>query len=174
MSSWEFFWLLGGGGNSEESVSSTFLSQSIWGPVLVGSTQLTAPTWRGFQYLQNSSKIIFLCVPWGGSRTLPAKARYCSLAAPSLSLHVPLLFSISHCLNLPTGARESHGGWMKPIFNNQEIGDTERLSWPGAPQGPVWFHRHSSLICIRRLGARLVLSQSAFLSFPHHLSSSSL
>ena len=28
---------------------------------------------------------------------------------------------------------------MKPISYNQEMGNTEKLLWPGAPQGPAWF-----------------------------------
>ena len=31
---------------------------------------------------------------------------------------------------------------MKPIFCNQEMGDTERLLCPGAPQGPARYQQY--------------------------------
>ena len=77
ISLWAFFWLVGG-----ELIRSQHLQPSgsnrsaVY--VLVGSMQPTSPTWRGFQYLQNSSKdtvqnIIYS--PWGGTKGLCLMAK---------------------------------------------------------------------------------------------------
>ena len=47
-----------------ESASATFWFQQVWVYALVGSIQFPS-TWRGFQYLQNNSKIL-LCVSTEG------------------------------------------------------------------------------------------------------------
>ena len=70
ISSWTFFWLVGGevigtqhyqpSGSNRSGVS-----------VLVGSVQLTSSTWWEFQYLQNSSKEMaqnIIYSPWGGTK----------------------------------------------------------------------------------------------------------
>ena len=36
---------------------------------------------------------------------------------------------------------------MKPISCNQEMGDTERLLFPGAPQGPARVSRSEFIMC---------------------------
>ena len=67
--------------------------------VLVGSTQLTSPTWWGLQCLQNSSKVL-LCVSLEGEPgPCPKAALLFLLTAPPLSPG-PLPSRISICLNL--------------------------------------------------------------------------
>ena len=95
-------WLVG----RQESASSTFWFQPVWGLVLVDSTPLTSPTWWGFQYLQSSSEI--LCIPCWKQDPAP-RLHYCFLTAPPLSLH-PLPSLISTCLNCPSELKEGHGG----------------------------------------------------------------
>ena len=52
--------LIGWWGGKWESASSTFCSNQSGVYVPVGSIQLASPTWWGFQYLQNSSKICYV------------------------------------------------------------------------------------------------------------------
>ena len=67
--------------------------------MLVGSIELTSPTWRGFQYLQNSSKILFWIILEGGGEPCPKAALLFLLTVPPLSLYsLPSL--ISNSLNL--------------------------------------------------------------------------
>ena len=58
------------------------------------------------------------------------RLHYCFLTAPPLSL-------ISNCLNLPSGT-QGRSWKLESIPHKQEMGDTERLSCPAAPQGPAW------------------------------------
>ena len=105
--------------------------------VLVGSMLLTSPTWWGFQYLQNSSKILLRISHEGEPGPYPKAAL--SFLDCSLSLH-PLPSLISNCLNLPFGT-QGRSWRLESVPYKQEMGDTERLTWcPGAPQGPAWFH----------------------------------
>ena len=135
ISLWVSFWLVGGEVNrSQHRQPSGSNLSGIY--LLVGSILLTSTTWWEFQYLQNSSQTM-LCV---------------SLEAASpLSGHL-LLSLISNSLNLPLELGAGHGGWMKPISCNQEMGDTERLLCPGAPQGPAEFQRYSNLAWVTREG----------------------
>ena len=64
---------------------------------------------------------------------------HCSfLTASPLSLH-PLPSIVSTCLNLPTGTLGRSWRLNEPVSYNQEMADTERLSCPGAPQGPAQY-----------------------------------
>ena len=64
--SWTFFWLVGGEVSGSQHHQPSGSNQSgVY--MLVGSIQLTSPTWWGFQYLQNSPKIL-LCVSLDGER----------------------------------------------------------------------------------------------------------
>ena len=55
ISSWAFFCSAGGAVIGSQCHQPSSSSESgVY--VLVGSVQLTSPTWWGFQYLQNSSK----------------------------------------------------------------------------------------------------------------------
>ena len=95
--------LIGWWGGNQQSASSAFWVHRVWGLRAVGSMQLTSPTWRGFQYLQNSSKTLRV-YPLRGDRQPAPRLHYCFLTAPPLSLH-PLPSLISNCLNLPVGTQ---------------------------------------------------------------------
>ena len=73
VSSWTFFWLVGG-----EVIRSQHHqpSGSNWSGVygLAGSRQLTSSTWWRFEYLQNSSKILFCVSPEGEQGPCPKTA----------------------------------------------------------------------------------------------------
>ena len=133
ISSWTPFWLVGGEVNRSQHLQPSGSNLSgVY--LLVGSILLTSTTWWEFQYLQNSPQTV-LCV---------------SLEAAS-----PLGISSFHwlaTLNLPLELGEGHGGWMNPISYNQEMGDTERLLCPGAPQGAAGYQRYSNLAWVTREG----------------------
>ena len=85
ISSWTFFWLVGGEVGGSEHYQ-PFGSSWSGVYVLVGSIQLTSPTWWGIQALQNSSKIL-LCVSLEGEPEPCPKAAllfldYSSLVSP--------------------------------------------------------------------------------------------
>ena len=84
--------------------------------------------------------------PLRGNQDPVPRLHYCFLTVPPLSLH-PLPSLMSNCLNVPLGLREA---WElnEPISYNQETGDTERLSCPGAPAGAARFQRHRRAGCI--------------------------
>ena len=102
---------------------------------------LISPTWQEFQYLQNSSKILFYTSldgepgPWSKAVLLPLNCFSLVSASPP--------FPNRQLLEL------RKGGWMKPIFCNQETGDTERLLCSGAPLGPTWFQHFSFLKIVK-------------------------
>ena len=64
-----------------------------------------------------------MCIPWGGTRTLPSRLYYCFLAVPPSSLH-PLPSLISTVWTCSLELRK---------------GNTERLLRTGAPQDPAQF-----------------------------------
>ena len=144
------FWLVGGEVNRSQhhQPSGSNLSGVYF---LVGSMPLTSPTWWEFQYLHNSSQTV-LCA---SLEVVPGPCPKASLlflyAVSPLSGHL-LLSLISSSLNLPLDCGEGHGGWMKPISYNQELGDTERLLCPGAPEGPAGYQRYSNLAWVTREG----------------------
>ena len=89
ISSWTFFWLVGGEViGSEHHQPSGSNPSGVYG--LAGSRQLTSSTWWVFEYLQTAKDIV-LCIPWGETRTLPQD---CTIVSWLL---LPL---ISICLNL--------------------------------------------------------------------------
>lgn len=71
---------------------------------LVGSIQLTSPTWWGCQSLQNSPKDCCMC-PSGGTRTLTPGFHYC-FSWLFLGCLEPLPCLISNYLNLSDGTQE--------------------------------------------------------------------
>ena len=73
ISLWTLFWFVGGEGRgSQDYQPSGYNWPDVF--VLVGSMKLTSPTWWEFQYLQDSSKILF-CV------SLEAESGPCPKAA---------------------------------------------------------------------------------------------
>ena len=105
---------------------------------VVGSTQLTSPTWWVFQYPENSSKVLS-CISLEGESEPWPQAALLLLVCSSLICFpsFPQLAPVWTCLEL----REGPGGWMNSISYIQEMGDTERLLCPRAPQGPALFHK---------------------------------
>ena len=93
--------LIGWRGGKWQSASSTYRFQLLWGLRACGQhaiiNRLTSPTWRGFQYLQNSSKILL-------GVSLEGEPGPCPQGCSSLVSH-PLPSLISNCLNLPVGTQ---------------------------------------------------------------------
>ena len=75
-----------------------------------------------------------MCIPWGGTRTLPQGCTVVSwLLLPCLCIpSFPWLAILWTCL---LELREGHGGWIKPISCNQEMGDTKKVFVPRSPTG---------------------------------------
>ena len=75
----------------------------------MGSIHLTSPTYWGFPYLQNRSKILLGISLEGETGPYPKAALLFPLTPHPLSLN-PLPSLVSSGLNLLFGLRESHGG----------------------------------------------------------------
>ena len=88
ISSWTFFRLVGGEVIGSQHHQPSGSSRSVVS-MLVDSVQLTSSTWWGLQCLQNSSKILLMYVPRGGTGTMPH--------AGVSSLLLPRLFILSLC-----------------------------------------------------------------------------
>ena len=95
--------------------------------VLVGSIQLTSPTWQGFQYLQDSSEDIsenIISSPGGGTKglwlCLMAKLLFCLLNCFPLLLH--LLISLIKVICwlffffFFTDKRQAEDMWVEGLF----------------------------------------------------------
>ena len=63
-----------------------------------------------------------------------------SCAIPSLSLQL-LPSLISNCLNIPFRTQGRSKRLNETYLLQTRNGGTERLLYPGAPQGPAWFHK---------------------------------
>ena len=118
-----------------ESASSTFWFQPVWGVCACGQHVVNFSHLVEVSVSVKQLKDNVMCIPWGGTRTLP---RGCTLVSWLLFpyLHIPPLPQLATVWIFSLELREGHGGCMKPISCNQEMGDTERLLCPGAPQGP--------------------------------------
>ena len=101
----------------------------------------------GFSFCRRAQRYCYV-YPLRRNQDPAPRLCYCFLTVPPLSLH-PLPSLISNCLNLPFGT-QGRSWRLKPIPYKQEMGDTERISCPGAPQGPAQFHYHYPNICIRK------------------------
>ena len=135
VSSWTFFWLVGGeviGCQHHQPSGSTPSGVSMF----VGSIQLTSPTWWGLQYLQNSSKILLRkYIPSGGTRTLPE-------GCTTVFLTTPLLPSlISSCLNLTFGTQGRSRRLNEAYFLPTRNGGHRKALVPRCPSRS-WFHEH--------------------------------
>ena len=96
---------------------------------------LTSSTVGDFNSVKRSK--ILLCVSLEGEPGLCPKAALLFLAVPPLSLY-PLSSLIRGCSNLPFGI-QGRSWRLESIPYIQEMGNTESLPCPGAPQGPAWF-----------------------------------
>ena len=121
-----------------ESASSTFWFQPFWGLCACGQHTVNFSHLVGVSVSAKQLKDIVMCIIWGGTRTLPQRCATVSWLL-LLCLPVPSLPWLTTVWTCPLELREGHGGWMKPISCNQEMGDTERLLCPWDQQGPVQF-----------------------------------
>ena len=98
---------------------------------VVGSTQLTSPTWWVFQYPENSSKVLS-CISLEGESEPWPQAALLLLVCSSLICFpsFPQLAPVWTCLEL----REGPGGWVKVSCNQRNWGDTGLV--PRSPTGP--------------------------------------
>ena len=125
--------LIGWWGGNWELASSTFWFVLVWGLRACGQHAVNFSHLMGVSVSAKQLRDIVLCIPWGGTRTLPQGCAIVSwlfllcFCIPSL----PWLATVWKC---PLELREGLGGWMKPISCNQRMRDTERLLCPGAPR----------------------------------------
>ena len=131
----------------------------------------------GFNSVEEfKDNVMHICYVYSLSRNQDPAPRlhYCLLTAAPWSLH-PLPSVISNCLNLLFGTQER--SWrLKFILKKQEMGDTEKLVCPGAPQGPPCSisnaHEYSlqclnsicSLSCYRTISSCSLWSNVSFLA----------
>ena len=148
--------------------------------VLVGGIKLSSPTWWGFQYLRNSSKINVVCIPWWGARMLPQGNTVASLDHQFLLCLHPLLAWWASVWTSPLELRKVvEAEWnLFPVVKNW---GHRKDFCPGDPQGPAGFHHLQPFTSISFSWWHLSLSEhkssvhllthlSSF-SFPQTLSS---
>ena len=80
----------------------------------------------------------------GGTRALPQRVIVSWLLLPGL--FIPSLLWLATVWIFPLILREGHGGWTGPISYNQDMGDTERILCPAAPQGPAQYRFQCQLL----------------------------
>ena len=118
----------------QESQSSVFWFQSVWGLCPCAQPEVTIlHPGGGLSSCRRTQKYVSDCYVYPLKRNQdPAPSlHYCFLTAFPLFLHslTPL---ISNCLNLPFGT-QGRSRRLKPFSYKQEMGGTERLSYPGEP-----------------------------------------
>ena len=126
-----------------------FLLIGWWGVDRVGlqescvQPEVTLSTWVGALVSVEELKDTVMCIPWRGTRTLLQGCTVMSwLFLPGLCIS-SFLWSAT-VWTCPLELREGHGRWMKHIFYKQEMGDTARLLYVGAPQGPAQLQFHDT------------------------------
>ena len=87
-----------------ESASSTFWFQPVWGLHACGQHTVNFSHLVGVSVSVKKPKDIVMCIPWGGTWTLPQGCIIVSWTPPPLSLHL-LSSLINKCLNLPIGTQ---------------------------------------------------------------------
>ena len=134
-----------------ESASSTFWFQPVWGLVLVGNIPSLV---FNFFHLEGGSvsakrlEDVVVCIPWRATRTLPQGCTMVSLDCCFSLVSHPLPSLINNCLNLPcwNSGKVTEAQWsLFPVI--KEMGDTERLLCPGAPQGPAPYQSQGTCSC---------------------------
>ena len=136
----------------------------IWPQVVSGMKNADIFRLLGGFSSTKGSKDTVMCVPWGGTRTLPQGCTIVSwlllshLCIPSLSL----LATVESALWI-----QGRSWSLKFVPYKQGMGDTERLLWAGAPQGPAEFHHKSRC----RQGTALPFVVGINLSFRSSVSS---
>ena len=121
-----------------EWASLTFWFQLVWGLCACGQHTVNFFHLMGASVSAKQLNDIVMCIPWGGTRTLPQSCATVSWLLPPC-LHILSLPWWTIVWTCPLEHKEGHGSWMKLISCNQEMGDTERLLCPEAPQSPAGF-----------------------------------
>ena len=134
ISLWTFFWWVGGevSGSQHHQPSGLTDLGSICSWAAYNSS-LTSPTWRVFQYLQNSSEVLSWVFTDGEIR--PCSGLFLTVSPWSCIPSLPSLTTVWIC---PLELRKGHGSWTKA--NNQRNEGHRKALRPGAPQGPAWYH----------------------------------
>ena len=124
-------------------------------PELEGGTQLTSPMWWRFQYLQNSSKIIVMCIPWRGAGTLPQGCTIVSSLFLPWSWH-PLPYLTSNCWTSPLELRVDLGGWKKSEVAQSRLTlfDPVDYSLPGSSVHGIFQARVLEWVAVSFLSSR--------------------
>ena len=124
--------------------SGGLLMSSVWSncDLLSGlknaSSSYHLPFVRGFSSAEEHRDAV-MCVSWGGARTEPWECTVVSwLLLPYLCIPQTPASLVSNSLNPPLWTQGE--SWrLKLVSYKQEMGDTEKLPYPGAPQGLVSF-----------------------------------
>ena len=91
-----------------------------------------------------------MCISWGGPRTVPQS---CAIVAWLFlpGLRIPFLPWSATVWICPLDLREGPGGWMRPIFQKQGMGDTKAFC-AQEPPGPcsVTQSPASTSLCLHR------------------------
>ena len=127
---WTFFWLAGGkvsGSQHHQPACSNKSGVSM----LVGSRELTSPTWWGVQCLHSSSKVLLCLLSLEGNQDLSRDFTIVSwLLLPCLC--IPSLSWLAIVWTCLLELREGPGGWMNTISCNQENGGHWKTLCPGS------------------------------------------
>ena len=126
-----FFWLAHSENTGHQCHQPSSSSQSgVY--MLVGSTQLTSPTWQGVFSIWKTAQRYCSVYPLRGNQDLAPRLVHVSASPlfPNEHLFEPALWNSWKVM----------GSWMKTISYNSAVEDTERLLCPGAPKGPARFY----------------------------------
>ena len=124
--------LIGWWSGNRESASSTFWFQQVWGLCPCGQQTVSFSYLVGVSVCAKHLKETVLCIPWGGTRTLP---QGCPVASQLLlpCLCTPSLSWLATVWTCPLELREGQGGWIKPISCKQEKGRYRKTFVPRSP-----------------------------------------
>ena len=128
---WTFFWLVGGEVSGSQHHQPSGSNQSgVY--MLMDSILLTSPTWWGFQYLQNSSKILLGISLEGEPGRFPKNALLfldCSSLVSTCMLNRPIVFNCDAMdCSLPDSS--VHGMFKTRILEWVAISFSRGSSWP--------------------------------------------
>ena len=147
---WTFIYLVGGKVSGSQHHQAPGSSQSgVY--MLVGSIHLTSLTWWGFSTCEQHKDIV-MSFPWGGLGLCPKAALFIVFWLFLPCFCMPSLLSASspfpsQQLFEPAPGTQGRSR-RQPISCSHEMGDTERLLCPGAPEGPAQFQPLFSLILL--------------------------
>ena len=137
---WIFIYLVGGEVSGSQHYQAPGSSQSgVY--MLVGSIQLTSPTWGvGFGTCEQHKDIV-MSFPWGGLGLCPKAALFIVFGLFLPCFRIPSLLSASSPFPSQQLFEPAPGtqrrSWRQPISCNQEI--KKWLLCLGAPEGPAQF-----------------------------------